>query len=438
MAKIDILSRLDQADEIYSLPQTLLEILQAVENDNWSAKSMAAIISKDTGLTARILRMANSSFYAQGRGDITTVNRAILVLGVSMVKCLALSTAIFNPPREIKNKLSFDIHTLYTHFLSTAIASRQLAEEVHYPKPEEAFTAGLLHDVGVLFILRISPEQYNKILENDECGESLIDKEQEAFGTDHAEVGYLIARRWQLPSVLQNAIGNHHRLIEYDNLSDYGSLDQIVALANLVNRHVFSMGGESVEASIKRICRLVSALDLEQEVINKINQQNLQETFKASQNMGLDIGDPLTLLEKANQQIMRSYLTIEALFRERQELSRQILQEEHRLGAIKSKNIAVATLSHYINNAATAISGRIQLIQMLLKNGEIVDNTNKLGPAMETIDTSLIKILAVLAELKSLTSLEEAPFHKDSSTINIDTKIQRRISQMKNCVVEKP
>lgn len=430
MSVIDILAKLDHADEIFSLPQTLMEILEAVENEDWSAKSITAVINKDPGLTARVLRMANSSFYRRG-SEIATVDRAVLVLGASMVKCLALSVAIYNPPQNIKGKFDYDVRSLYTHFLSTAIAARQICEATGLAKPEEAFTAGLLHDIGMLYILKVAPVEYTQILKQHEAGSGLVNLERETFDTDHAEIGYLISRQWKLPASLQNAIGNHHRITEYENFSEYDKLDQVIALANLINRHVFSPSGEFMEESINRIGNLTRALDINPDLVREINDKNLQETFKAAQHLGIDVGDPMTLLEKANRQIMRSYLTIESLFKERQDLSKQIIEEEHKLGAMQSKNIAVATLSHYINNAATAISGRIQLMQMLLKNDQIIDKKNKLQPALEVIDTSLTKILAVLAELKSLTSLDDLTFYKDSSTINIDENISRRLKTMK-------
>ncbi len=433
MPNIDILAKLDQADEIFSLPQTLMEILEEVESEDWSAKSMAAIISKDPGLTARVLKMANSSFYAS-RTEISTVNRAVLVLGASMVKCLALSVAIFTAPEEIKKKYNFDIGGLYMHYLSTAIAARQLSEATGKSKPEVAFTAGLLHDIGMIFMFKVAPKEYAELLAAHESGGKLVAAEREVFNTDHAEVGYLISRKWKLPAALQNAIGNHHRITTYENFRDYDHLDQIVALANLINRHVFSPSGRYGEESMNQISNLLKSLHLDQEIIRKINDKNLQETFNAAQHIGLEIGDPIELLEKANRQIMNSYLTIESLFKERQELSRQIIEEEHKLGAMHSKNIAVATLSHYINNAATAISGRIQLMQMLMNNGKIIDNENKLAPALTVIDTSLNKILAVLAELKALTSLDDVEFYKDSSTINIDENIDQRLKAMNKVI----
>ena len=430
MPKVDILVKLEQTDEIFSLPQTLMQVLDAIESEEWTAQSISAIIAKDPGLTARILKMANSSYYSRG-AEISSVNRAVLVLGASMVKCLALSAVIFNPPAEVKNKLEFDFKGLYTHYLSTAITAQQLSEEVEGVKAEEAFTAGLLHDIGMIFLLKAEPIIYQEILKKHEFGSDLTSLEKESFGTDHAEVGYLISRKWKLPAILQNAIGNHHRLTEGDNYDDYSALEKIVALANLINRHVFSGVGQHIEESIRNISGLVKSLDLDHEIIQRINDKILQETLSAAEHVGIEVGDPFQLLEKANRQILNSYLTIEMLFKERQELSKQIIEEEHKLGAIQSKNIAVATLSHYINNAATAISGRIQLVDMLIKSNQINDSSNKLPGALEVIDSSLSKILAVMAELKSISSLDDVEYYKNSSTINIDENIDNRLKTMK-------
>ena len=430
MPKLDLLSRLEKVDEVFSLPQTLLEVLQAVEGDDWSAKAIASVISKDPGLTAHILRMANSTYYRQS-AEISTVNRAVVVLGASMVKCLALSIAIFTPPKQSKEKFTFDIQGLYTHFLSTAISAKYLAEMTGATKSEEAFTAGLLHDIGMIFILKAAPKEYLEILDKHDSGLPLVEMEREAFDTDHAEIGYLISRRWQLPSTLQNAIGNHHRIINYKQYDNYDGLDRIVALANLLNRHFFSASGKILEQSIQDINALAQSLEVTQEMLSEVNEKIFQETFQAAEHLGIECGDPIKLLEKANKQLMQTYVTIENLFRQRQDLSRRIIEEERKLGAMKSKNIAVATLSHYLNNAATVISGRIQLIARLMQEGMVSDTQNKLGPALDVIDSSLTKILAVLEELKSLTDLEDANFYVHSSAINIDDNIERRMKTMK-------
>ena len=102
--------------------------------------------------------------------------------------------------------------------------------------------------------------------------------------------------------------------------------------------------------------------------------------------LGVDIGNIEDMLIRANQEIWKSYLTIENLFRERQELSRNLLLQERERGAIESKNIAMATLSHYLNNATMAIYGRSQLLRLMLKKGEHERLLEKLDNDLEVVD----------------------------------------------------
>ncbi|NIP41970.1 MAG: HDOD domain-containing protein [candidate division Zixibacteria bacterium] len=423
MSNIDILAKLDRADEIFSLPPTIPEIIQEMDSDDWSAKSLGAIINRNPDLAGRIVRIAKSDFFDTG-SEIKTVNSAVNALGGQTVRSLALSFVIFSPPDEIERNLNFDIKPLYTHYVSTAVAAKQLAEKCGLEEAGKAFIAGLMHDIGMIYMIRVAPKEYIELLMRYEAGEDLVRMEREIFNTDHAEVGYLLSRKWKLPGGLQSAIGNHHRIAQQGDFGSHKKLDQIVALANLINRRVFCYSGCYAKENIRQIENLIKALGLDEKVTTEISDKNLRRTFEAANNIGIEIADPLMLLEKANHQIMRSYLTLESLLKERRELSRQIIVEEHEPGTIESKSSAVANISHFVNNTATAISGKIQLMEMLLRNDKIVDKEGKLAPALVVIDTSLKKILAVLTELKSITSPGDEKFSEDSSKIDFTQRLE--------------
>jgi hypothetical protein len=97
---------------------------------------------------------------------------------------------------------------------------------------------------------------------------------------------------------------------------------------------------------------------------------------------------------------------------------------------METKNVAIATLSHYINNAAMAISGRGQLLKMLVDRGTIVDPDKKLIPVADVIEKSVRKIMAVLQELRELTNLEDMEKYSDSKAINIDDRVKERLKKM--------
>ena len=180
------------------------------------------------------------------------------------------------------------------------------------------------------------------------------------------------------------------------------------------------------------IARLSADLKLEREFLDRISFLLLEETITAASNIGIDIGDTTELLNRANGEMCKAYLLIEGLFRERQELSGRLLVEERMAGMMRSKNIAIATLSHYLNNVATAISGRVQLMQLSLQNQEVVDPTGRFPNSLKVIENSLLKLLAVLAELKSLSRFDDQHFYNDSDALNIDERIRVRMQSLDN------
>lgn len=97
---------------------------------------------------------------------------------------------------------------------------------------------------------------------------------------------------------------------------------------------------------------------------------------------------------------------------------------------LRSKNIAIATLSHYLNNVATAISGRVQLMQLALQRQQISDKSGKMTASLRVIEQSILKLLAVLAELKSLSHFDDQDFYNDSDALNIDERIKERLAAL--------
>jgi len=431
----DITAHLDKMDEILALPQVLVEVLHMVDNEQTTASKLASAVMHDPNLTAKLLQMANSSFYSRGK-DITTVKQAILMLGVSMVKCLALSTSIFESEVLIDEEKGFDIRDLYSHCLGTAIAAKFIAEEAGFSRPEEAFTAGLLHDLGHLFLLKVYPERHMRMLLNHQFDQDLPAREREVYGIDHAELGSLIAAKWHLPQCFRSAIENHHCYVSVDSVMQLDKLDLVVLFADFLAGRIYSDTDQNIETSLEAIGVLTDALGLKASTAGEVSFKLLNDIMEAAGFLGIDVGDPLKVLQRANRRLFEAYATIEGLFKERRELSRRIIQEEHRIGAMRSKDIAIATLSHYINNAATIISGRTQLLQLMLKSDQLEDPDRKLDSALQVIDEALLKIMAVLAELKSFSSLDNLKFYNDSDAINIDESIQQRMDKMAELGIE--
>jgi len=204
----------------------------------------------------------------------------------------------------------------------------------------------------------------------------------------------------------------------------------IVRLADLVAHNINSSSIRVVERNMKWITEVSKLLDIDQEFINSLTFVMVEDVVETASTIGLNLGDEIDLMKRANQELCKAFMMIEELFKERQELTQKMLAEERLEGMLRSKNIAIATLSHYLNNVATAISGRVQLMQLGVANNDITDKANSLGSSLKVIDNSIAKILAVLDELKSLSRFDDQTFYNDSDALNIDERIKERMEAL--------
>ena len=425
MDKMTILEEISRNDDILSLPQALNELLREIEKSSCSTESLAQIILKDPALTSRILKLANSSYY-QRFSRTTTVHHAVQVLGISTVKCMALSSSVLNPDRFEKSSL-VNTKKLFADILTVAVAAEKIAKAVAVKATDEAFIAGLLHDVGVLYFINHYPDQYKKIALKQVRAGSLVDAERQIFGTDHCEVGYHLAVRWRLPVSICEAIRDHH---SFSATTPGTSLPNIIRLATLLGHlSAEDYGWDPVERMI-RINQLVQLFGLSKDEIEQISVTLLSDAFAAAEFLNTDIGNVEDLLMRANKEIWRTYLIVHNLFQERQELSQKLLKEEHDKGAVESKNIAIATLSHYVNNAAMAIYGRTQLLRQRLERGETARVLESLPASLDVIENGVRKTVAVIAEIKDISPIDEVEFYNMSQAMKIDDRINRRIKQL--------
>jgi len=425
MDRISIIEKIRTNDKLLSLPQVLSEVLKEVSKEDSSPDSLARIILKDPSLTGRTLRLSNSSFYHR-LSDIKTVNQAVSVLGVTTVKCLALSSSIFHPDR-VARESGVDPKAFFSYVLSVASASEKIARTIEFKSPDEAFIAGLLHDVGVLFFLHHYPKEYRQITDKKVRTANLIDAEIKVFGIDHGEVGHHLAQVWNLPNYVIDSIAGHHRLT---NLDEGDVLQNIVRLAVLLTSDRFSGYEMGLQQRLTAIKRLSAQLSLFKEQVNEISSSLLSGTIDIADYLGIDIGNTEEILMKANEEIWKSYLTIENLYKERHELSQKLLNEERAKGAIESRNIAMATLSHYLNNAVMAIYGRSQIMRMLSDKGQKDKLLDEMPANMDAIDKAVQRIVAVLEEMKEISPIDHEKFDSMSEALNIDNRIEKRLAKM--------
>lgn len=196
--------------KLASLPSIYLRLTEVTNEPRSTAAEVARVISEDTALAARLLKLVNSSFYGFSH-RIDTVTQAVSLVGTQQVLDLALASSVTRAfagiPRE-----RLDMDGFWRHSVACAIAARHVALRCRWPSPERAFVAGLLHDIGRLVLFLQEPQAMATALERAaRDGRLLHVAEREICGFDHADVGRELLSAWKLPPVLQEAVGRHHR-----------------------------------------------------------------------------------------------------------------------------------------------------------------------------------------------------------------------------------
>jgi putative nucleotidyltransferase with HDIG domain len=192
-----------------TLPGVIVKLNALAGSDKATIQEMARLVTSDQVLSARVLRLVNSPSYGFYR--VSTISNAMILLGVDVVKSLALSSSIF----EIMEK---SVVGLWEHSLGAGVAANVIARKLQLAEPEEISTAALLHDIGKI-ILKIKFDAETTQIYKLACtGErSLIEEEQDMLTTDHAEVGGWLARSWFLPDKLVEPISCHHEVAASDH-----------------------------------------------------------------------------------------------------------------------------------------------------------------------------------------------------------------------------
>lgn len=212
---------LGQVSPFSQIVQNALNLIDCGSSDN---RELAKILNKDPILTARLLALANSSFYGMSR-QVNNVESAFVILGNNLIKNILISAAALQsfPATENRKKI-------WIHSIEVATVSQFLAGKLKQSK-EKAYLAGLLHDIGKFILLNSLPEQQSVIESGTSiAGEKTIEDETVNFGLNHAEIGANIISVWKLPEDIVSIVKKHHSPLEADDPIACG----IVNLANVI------------------------------------------------------------------------------------------------------------------------------------------------------------------------------------------------------------
>jgi putative nucleotidyltransferase with HDIG domain len=259
-----------------TLPGVINKLNSLSDDDKSSVQEMARIVSSDQVLSARILRLANSPSYGFYR--VSTISNAMILLGVNVVKSLALSSSIF----EIMEKNSVG---LWEHSLGVGVASNLIARKLGLPECEEISTAGLLHDIGkVIISLKCSEVEADIRHTVDNKHVYMREAEQEIIGTDHAEIGGWLAKSWFLPDKLSEPINCHHDVAASEN---HRMKTAVVHIADiLIKASGFGDSGDRYVPQIQQIAW--DSLKLNESIIAEIVEE-LEDKLVEVRNFSLEV-----------------------------------------------------------------------------------------------------------------------------------------------------
>ena len=233
MKKRDALKLVEQKENLPVLPQLFYRIVRAASDPDTKVSELSNLILEDQVLTGRVLKMANSAYYAMPQ-KISTVTRAVMVLGFISLKNFITAVTV----ADTLNKDAFQgtmFEPFWVHALACGLSASFLAQNLKVDHPEEAMIGGLVHDCGKLFLDHHFPKAYKAVTQMVREGKDVLAAERKVFGLTHVDVGEEIARKWSLPAPLVAVIRDHHHL---SGSSKDLPLSDIIYLANLLSSRV--------------------------------------------------------------------------------------------------------------------------------------------------------------------------------------------------------
>ncbi len=343
----EIIRLLDQDRELPTLSPVVEKVLRLIRDEKVSIKELADVIQNDVSLSLKILKVVNSAFYGFPR-KISTLSQAMVILGLSAVKNLALSMSILEifveGTKNVKGAEEFKI--FWERSLFSAVTARRLAILSECADEEEAFIAALLQDIGVLIFIKYYPEEYADLLARARhSAGDLVLLEDQHFGINHALLGEFLANKWQLPRTLTLPILRHHDPSERRPLGDLEDSEKIETLTRLV--HISHLASaifyDEYHPDRLKILeeRAQEYLGLEASVVEKLLANLAQEVKEVAKFFGLQSVNTCNyseLLLAANIELGRINLTYEQMNREliaakrrAEELAEQLAQANRKL-----------------------------------------------------------------------------------------------------------
>jgi putative nucleotidyltransferase with HDIG domain len=224
------------AADLPTIPVVAIKVMQLIESERATAQELAKVVASDPAVAARVLKISNSSFYGCQR-QILTLSSAIVVLGFSTLRSLVVAASV----KQVYKPYGLTEKMLWEHSFAAGLAARIIASQTRAANEEEAFLAGLFHDIGKIIMNTLDRVKFQEVMQH--CyneGISFGEAERSIYPFSHDEVGAYVIRKWNLPEVLTTAILQHHRM-EF-SAEDSPAVINLTAVTSLADLFCLKLG----------------------------------------------------------------------------------------------------------------------------------------------------------------------------------------------------
>jgi HD-like signal output (HDOD) protein len=370
----ELQSLIDTVSDIPTLPSIATAIMEKTLDSKASAKQIAEMVERDQALSIKVLKIANSPFYRRIK-EISTIRGAVMLLGFNVLKSIVLSISVINLFSD-KNKCALDFYKFWQHSISCAVCAKNIALKIFPSSSEDAFVAGLLHDLGKVVAdqLLCKKGEYKEVLEiMNRANSDIIEVEISILGVDHATLGRFLMEKWNLPALLSRTVGSHHSIDDITDDEEARKLCSIVHVADIITNHLGLGIGQSDRGFVDP--SLLNKMGLTSHDIQDISIALKDSISSISEEMGIPKAEPKTyfeVLQFANAQLGKLSLDLEqkklALERRAMELANLNNMSSQLQSSLKLSDILNTLTSHTL----TILEGKKARCIMRLSNLRIM------------------------------------------------------------------
>ncbi|MCA9726682.1 MAG: HDOD domain-containing protein [Candidatus Eisenbacteria bacterium] len=267
---------INRIQNLPALSDVVAKIVALAEDPKVSGQEVAEIVGRDQAMVTAILKIVNSPFYGLNR-RVSSINHAIVLLGYRTIRNIALSTSLVNTFSGPEGDARFDRKRFWTHAVCTAAAAKLVARRLRDTDSEEAFLAGLIHDMGrIVFSHYFGPEFTAVLTLWSERKMDLLEAERVVLGMDHAEAGALVARKWNFPAAVAEAIGAHHDATRAAEVSELATCVYLANQLTQIGEERLSQSSEAAPAGPPS-AELLEAIDADLRERFELTPESLEQ-----------------------------------------------------------------------------------------------------------------------------------------------------------------